>query len=111
MIAKYCACRSLLPFLVVLFGAANSHTSARDALSPYLEMKGIKNLDEQDVIVAKQKLMFYQFGWAALVLTCIPIIGTFFAFTNTVAAALWAIDLEKQQFNLMTDAPSGKRSS
>lgn len=99
----------MLPFLVVLFGAANSHTAARDALSPYLEMKGITSLDEQDVIVAKQKLMFYQFGWAALIFSCIPIVGTFFAFTNTVAAALWAIDLEKEQFNLMTDA--GKRSS
>lgn len=101
----------MLPFLVVLFGAANSHTAARDALSPYLEMKGIKSIDEQDVIVERQKLMFYQFGWAALILTCIPLIGTFFAFTNTVAAALWAIDLEKQQINLLAEAPPSKRST
>ena len=97
------ACRSVLPFVTVLFGAANSHTQARDALSPYLELKGIKTIEEQDVIVEKHKLMFYQFGWAALVFSCIPIIGTFFAFTNTVGAALWAIELEQQNFNLMTD--------
>lgn len=103
------ACRSVLPFLTVLFGAANSHTQARDALGPYLEMKGIKTTEEQDVIVEKHKLMFYQFGWAALVLSCIPIIGTFFAFTNTVGAALWAIALEKQNFDLMSD--EGKKFS
>ena len=96
-------CRSVLPFLTVLFGAANSHTQARDALAPYLEMKGVKNIEEQDALVAKHKLMFYQFGWAALILSCIPIIGSFFAFTNTVGAALWAIDLEKEHFNLMSD--------
>lgn len=95
--------RSVLPFLTVLFGAANSHTQARDALGPYLEMKGVKTTEEQDVIVEKHKLMFYQFGWAALILSCIPIIGTFFAFTNTVGAALWAIALEKQNFDLMSD--------
>lgn len=95
--------RSVLPFLTVLFGAANSHTQARDALAPYLEMKGVPNPDEQDALVEKHKFMFYQFGWAALILSCIPIFGAFFAFTNTVAAALWAIDLEKQRFNLMSD--------
>ncbi|KAL3133185.1 hypothetical protein ABBQ38_007075 [Trebouxia sp. C0009 RCD-2024] len=101
--------RSVLPFLTVLFGAANSHTQARDALGPYLELKGIKTTEEQDVIVEKHKLMFYQFGWAALVLSCIPIIGTFFAFTNTVGAALWAIALEKEKFDLMSD--EGKKFS
>ena len=95
--------RSLLPFLTVLFGAANSHTQARDALAPYLEMKGVPNPEEQDALVEKHKFMFYQFGWAALIFSCIPIFGTFFAFSNTVGAALWAIDLEKQQFNLMSD--------
>ncbi|DBA97364.1 TPA: hypothetical protein ACH3X1_015098 [Trebouxia sp. C0004] len=95
--------RSVLPFLTVLFGAANSHTQARDALAPYLEMKGVSNPDEQDALVVKHKLMFYQFGWAALIFSCIPIVGAFFAFTNTVGAALWAIDLEKQHFNLMSD--------
>ena len=96
-------CRSVLPFLTVLFGAANSHTQARDALAPYLEMKGVSNPDEQDALVVKHKLMFYQFGWAALIFSCIPIVGAFLAFTNTVGAALWAIDLEKQHFNLMSD--------
>lgn len=95
--------RSVLPFLTVLFGAANSHTQARDALAPYLEMKGVKDPAEQDALVVKHKLMFYQFGWAALILSCIPVVGAFFAFTNTVGAALWAIDLEKQHFDLMSD--------
>lgn len=97
------SCRSVLPFLTVLFGAANSHTQARDALAPYLEMKGVKDPAEQDALVVKHKLMFYQFGWAALILSCIPVVGAFFAFTNTVGAALWAIDLEKQHFDLMSD--------
>jgi len=37
----------------------------------------------------------YSFGVPATLLETIPIANIFFAFTNTVGAALWAADLEK----------------
>lgn len=36
-----------------------------------------------------------RFGVAAVLLELIPVASIFFAFTNTVGAALWAADLEK----------------
>lgn len=41
------------------------------------------------------KLIFSSFGIAAFLLEMIPFANLFFAFTNTVGAALWAADLEK----------------
>lgn len=40
-------------------------------------------------------LTFDSFGIAAVLLELIPIASIFFAFTNTVGAALWAADIEK----------------
>lgn len=45
------------------------------------------------------------FGVAAALLELVPIAGIFFAFTNTVGAALWAADLEKGNVNDKGTAP------
>jgi hypothetical protein len=44
---------------------------------------------------ASIRLTYPSFGVAALVLEMIPMAGIFFAFTNTVGAALWAADMEE----------------
>lgn len=43
----------------------------------------------------KALLISCSFGVAAVLLELVPIASIFFAFTNTVGAALWAADLEK----------------
>ena len=47
----------------------------------------------------------YSFGVAAALLELVPIAGIFFAFTNTVGAALWAADLEKGNVDDRGTAP------
>ena len=37
----------------------------------------------------------YSFGVAAVLLELVPVASIFFAFTNTVGAALWAADIER----------------
>jgi predicted PurR-regulated permease PerM len=37
----------------------------------------------------------FSFGVPAVLLELIPVLGIFFAFTNTVGAALWASDMEQ----------------
>ncbi len=37
------------------------------------------------------------FGVAAVLFELIPVAGIFFAFTNTVGAALWAADMEQSE--------------
>lgn len=47
------------------------------------------------------------FGVPAVLLELVPIAGIFFAFTNTVGAALWAADMEeKSQSGESTTAPN-----
>ena len=40
-------------------------------------------------------LLLHSFGIPAVLLELVPVAGVFFAFTNTVGAALWAADLEQ----------------
>ena len=41
----------------------------------------------------------HSFGIAAVLLELVPIASIFFAFTNTVGAALWAADIENGDVN------------
>ncbi len=101
-------CRAVLPFLFVLFGAANSATTALDAMQPYFIMKGPLSEAEMEAIVDKHRWQFRAFGGAALVLNCIPVLSLLLGFCNTVAAALWAADLELANIDLsaLDPAPS-----
>ena len=51
-------------------------------------------------------LLWCSFGVAAVLLELIPIASVFFAFTNTVGAALWAADLEKGEVNENGTSPN-----
>lgn len=46
-----------------------------------------------------------RFGVAAVLLELVPLASIFFAFTNTVGAALWAADIEKQHITREGTAP------
>ena len=99
--------RAVLPFLPALFGAASAHTSAMDAMQPYFIMKGPISEAEMEAIVDRHRWQFRQFGGAALVLNCIPILSLLLAFCNTIAAAMWAADLELSGVDLTAmEAPA-----
>ncbi|KAK9812507.1 hypothetical protein WJX73_004795 [Symbiochloris irregularis] len=93
--------RSVLPFLPVLFGAIKSGAVTQNALTPYFELKGIEEPAQQAAVGEAHKWSFRQFGGAALVLECIPILTLFLQFVTTVAAAMWAADMEKTEFSLV----------
>lgn len=42
-------------------------------------------------------MVFDSFGTVAMVLQLVPIVSILFSYTNTVGAALWAVDMEKKQ--------------
>lgn len=102
----------MLPFLPALLGAANAHTSAMDAMQPYFIIKGPISEPEMEAIVDRHRWQFRQFGGAALVLNCIPILSLLLAFCNTIAAAMWAADLELSDIDLTSmDAPAPAKSA
>ncbi|KAK9832018.1 hypothetical protein WJX84_010379 [Apatococcus fuscideae] len=53
--------RAVLPFLPALFGAANAHTSAMDAMQPYFIMKGPISEAEMEAIVDRHRWQFRHF--------------------------------------------------
>ncbi|KAG0361332.1 hypothetical protein BC939DRAFT_246050 [Gamsiella multidivaricata] len=76
-------------------GRARSHYVHRR----YFDMKGM-TAQEREEWIKSRKSDYTTFGVIAQGLELIPLIGILFGFTNTIGAALWAADLEKQQVEL-----------
>jgi len=66
----------------------------------YFQLKKMNNRQKEDFI-ARRKAAYTSFGVPAVLLEMVPVVGIFFSFTNTVGAALWASDMERE-----TTAPS-----
>lgn len=62
----------------------------------YFQLKGMGKREKEEWIETRGP-QYTSFGVPATVLEMIPFVGIFFAFTNTVGAALWAADLEQEQ--------------
>ncbi|KAG0263373.1 hypothetical protein BG011_008895 [Mortierella polycephala] len=69
----------------------------------YFDMKEMTPQERNDWIQAR-KSQYTTFGVIAQGLELIPFIGILFGFTNTIGAALWAADLERQQNELRKSA-------
>ncbi|KAG0227061.1 hypothetical protein BGW42_003072 [Actinomortierella wolfii] len=65
----------------------------------YFDMKEM-TLQEREEWMAKHKREYTTFGVIAQGLELLPFVGFLFGFTNTIGAALWAADLEQQQYEL-----------
>lgn len=80
------------PVLVILIKAP---TSGFNKHRRYFHLKGYSN--GQIHYIWKRKSHFYfAYGVVALSLEAIPFANILFTFTNTVGAALWAIDIERR---------------
>lgn len=51
-------------------------------------------------------MKYKSFGIVTVLLELVPLASIFFAFTNTVGAALWAVDFEKRNVNAQGTAPN-----
>ncbi|KAF9110748.1 hypothetical protein BGX27_005923 [Mortierella sp. AM989] len=65
----------------------------------YFDMKEM-SVQEREEWIKARKSQYTTFGVIAQGLELIPFIGILFGFTNTIGAALWAADLERQQYEL-----------
>ena len=77
-----------------------------DAMQPYFILKGPLSEAEMEAIVDKHRWQFRQFGGIALVLNCIPVLSLLLGFCNTIAAAMWAADLEHGNIDLTAMDPA-----
>jgi len=79
----------------VLFVIMQGKKFGPNAHSRYFQLKQMRT-KEQDQWVEKMRGAYTSFGVVATLLEMVPVAGLFFAFTNTVGAALWAADLEQK---------------
>ncbi|KAF2805278.1 uncharacterized protein BDZ99DRAFT_466915 [Mytilinidion resinicola] len=77
----------------VIFVALQGRKTGPAAHARYFQLKEMSK-SEQSRYIEEKKAAYTAFGVVALLLEMIPLAGIFFAFTNTVGAALWAADLE-----------------
>ena len=91
---------SVVPFAPVLISFASGDRATIPFMAQYLKHRGVKSSSERQAIADSHKLAYRQFGIAAALLSSIPIASWGFQFSNTVAAALWAADLEKRNEQL-----------
>lgn len=82
------------PFIVILIKASRSGFRKHRR---YFQLKGYTKAQIYYIWVHRRHNYFI-FGVVALLLESIPIIGYLFIFTNTISAALWAIDIEEYMF-------------
>ncbi|KAL0632160.1 hypothetical protein Q9L58_008953 [Maublancomyces gigas] len=60
----------------------------------YFQLKNY-NAGQRSTFVEQNKPAYISFGTVAMLLQLVPIVSIMFAYTNTVGAALWAVDIEK----------------
>ncbi|KAF9403088.1 hypothetical protein BGX21_007099 [Mortierella sp. AD011] len=80
----------------VAFCYINGKARVPDIHRRYFDVKGMTDKERKDWI-KKREHHYIGFGFACQALELVPVLGIFFSFTNTIAAALWAIDLEQEQ--------------
>ncbi|PSN70038.1 hypothetical protein BS50DRAFT_303194 [Corynespora cassiicola Philippines] len=78
----------------VLFVILQGRKFGPTAHARYFQLKQMKKR-ERDEFVSKREAAYTSFGVPAVLLELVPVLGIFFAFTNTVGAALWAADIEQ----------------
>jgi hypothetical protein len=89
----------------VVFVLLQGKKAGPGAHSRYFQLKGW-NEGQKQRHVEDHKAAYTSFGVASFLLELAPVASIFFAFTNTVGAALWAADMEKGNVTGLGTAPN-----
>jgi len=87
---------SLFPIGPIIFAYLNGFGSAANLLDHYLKQKSVTKSADREAVYQANRNQFRMFGAVVFALNLLPIVNWLFLFTNTVGAALWAADMEKQ---------------
>ncbi|KAL8637615.1 MAG: hypothetical protein Q9228_005129 [Teloschistes exilis] len=88
----------------VMFVLLQGKRSGPVAHTRYFQLKRW-NKEQQEKHIEQYRGAYTGFGVAAVLLELVPLASIFFAFTNTVGAALWAADIEKEHITKEGTAP------
>ncbi|KAI0975778.1 hypothetical protein F4678DRAFT_418478 [Xylaria arbuscula] len=94
----------------IIFIILQGRTRGKQVHGRYFQLKGWSSAQQRDWL-EKHNAPYTTFGTVATLLEMIPIASTFFAFTNTVGAALWAADIEQKSTKMVTGTAPNLRES
>ncbi|KAH9986766.1 hypothetical protein F4779DRAFT_611737 [Xylariaceae sp. FL0662B] len=94
----------------LLFIIIQGRTRGNSVHDRYFQLKGWSPSQQQDWL-AHHTGPYAAFGTIATLLEMIPVLSMFFSFTNTVAAALWAADIEQKNTKMTEGTAPGLRDS
>ncbi|TGJ87657.1 hypothetical protein E0Z10_g1155 [Xylaria hypoxylon] len=85
-------------------------TRGKSVHGRYFQLKGWSPSQQRDWL-EQHNVPYTTFGTVATILEMIPIVSTFFTFTNTVGAALWAADIEQKNTDMTAGTAPNLRES
>ncbi|KAF9897349.1 hypothetical protein BX616_005756 [Lobosporangium transversale] len=77
----------------------NAKARIPDIHRRYFDLKEM-TVDEREAWIKAHQSDYRAFAFVSQALELIPLLGIFFSFTNTIGAALWAVELERDQETL-----------
>ncbi|GAP89912.1 putative protein family protein [Rosellinia necatrix] len=94
----------------VIFILLQGRSRGKSVHGRYFQLKGWSSSQQRDWL-HQHNGPYTAFGTIAVLLEMVPIISTFFAFTNTVGAALWAVDIEQKSAGMASSTAPNLRES
>ncbi|KAI8627075.1 hypothetical protein F5Y19DRAFT_444281 [Xylariaceae sp. FL1651] len=102
---------NFIPFVgTVIFILLQGRTRGNSAHGRYFQLKGWSASQQRDWL-NKHTGPYVTFGTIATLLEMVPVVSIFFAFTNTVGAALWAADIEQKNTQMTASTAPNLRES
>ena len=95
---------SLMPIGPILYAYLNGFGSTAALMDHYLLQKAVSKPADREAVYQANKTQFRMFGAVVFALNMLPVANWLFLFTNTVGAALWAADMEKQGLLVAKDS-------
>lgn len=99
---------SLMPIGPLVYAYLNGFGSAAALMDHYLLQKAVHKPADREAVYQANRMQFRMFGAVVFALNLVPIANWLFLFTNTVGAALWAADMEKQGLLVAIDSRENK---
>ena len=93
-----------MPIGPILYAYLNGFGSAATLMDHYLLQKAVSKPAEREAVYQANRTQFRMFGAVVFALNLLPTANWLFLFTNTVGAALWAADMEKQGLLVAQDS-------
>ncbi|KAI8966384.1 hypothetical protein F5Y11DRAFT_309096 [Daldinia sp. FL1419] len=94
----------------IIFIILQGRTRGSSVHGRYFQLKGWSSSQQEDWL-KRHTAPYATFGTIATLLEMVPVVSMFFAFTNTVGAALWAADIEQRNTQMTQGTAPNLRES